>query len=168
MRPADGHIIIVMGVSGAGKTTVGLRLAQDLDWIFADGDAFHSRSSIEKMAAGEPLTDSDRYPWLERIRSAIDGWKADGKNVVLACSLLTAAYRDFVLDGRREFVRLVYLQASPLLLRERLYHRVGHFMKDSLLHSQLQTLEEPRDALVVDAAETPEQIIRRIRAALHL
>jgi gluconokinase len=168
MRPGDGHVIIVMGVSGAGKTTVGLRLAQDLDWTFIDADTFHSHSSIKKMAAGEPLTDSDRYPWLGRIRSAIDDWRADGKKVVLACSLLKAAYRSFVLDGRREFVQLVYLKASPPLLQERLRHRIGHFMKESLLHSQLQTIEEPCDALLLDAADNPEQLVRRIRAVLHL
>ncbi|MDF0643078.1 MAG: gluconokinase [Nitrospira sp.] len=166
--PAETRVIILMGVSGAGKTTIGLRLAQELNWTFIDGDSFHSRSNIEKMSVGRPLTDSDRYPWLERICTAIDGWIAEGKSVVLACSLLKAAYRDFVLDGRRQLVQLVYLKASPALLHERLLHRSGHFMKDTLLESQLQTLEEPCDALLLDAADPPEQLVRRIRASFHL
>lgn len=166
--PTEGRVIIVMGVAGAGKTTVGLGLARELNWTFIDGDSFHSRSSIEKIATGQPLTDADRYPWLDRIRTAIDGWTAEGRRVVLACSLLKAAYRDFVLDGRRQLVQLVYLKASPLLLQERLLHRAGHFMKAPLLESQLQTFEEPQDALVLDAADTPEQLVRHIRTALHL
>ncbi|BFU94202.1 MAG: Thermoresistant gluconokinase [Nitrospira sp.] len=166
--PAEGRVIIVMGVAGAGKTTVGLKLAQQLNWTFIDGDSFHSQFNIEKMSTGQPLTDSDRYPWLERIRSAIDGWTAERKQVVLACSLLKAAYRNFVLDGRRRLVHLVYLKASPLMLQERLLHRADHFMKVPLLESQLQTLEEPQDALLLDAADTPEQLVRQIRASFHL
>ncbi|SLM46630.1 Thermoresistant gluconokinase [Nitrospira japonica] len=166
--PTECRVIIVMGVAGAGKTTVGLKLARELNWTFIDGDSFHSRSSIEKMAIGQPLTDADRFPWLDRIRAAIDGWRVEGKRVVLACSLLKAAYRDFVLDGRRQLVQLVYLKASPLLLHERLLHRAGHFMKAPLLESQLETLEEPEDALLLDAADTPEQLIGHIRTALHL
>jgi len=168
MPSAETRVIIVMGVAGAGKTTVGLKLAADLNWTFVDGDAFHSRSNIEKIGAGEALTDADRFPWLDRIRIAIDAWTAEGRRVVLACSLLKAEYRDLVLDGRRQLVQLVYLKASPRLLQERLLHRAEHFMKLPLLDSQLQTLEEPQDALFLDAADTPEQLVRQIRTAFHL
>jgi len=164
----EGRVIIVMGVAGAGKTTIGLRLARELDWTFIDGDSFHSPSNIEKMATGQPLTDADRFPWLDRIRAAIEGWSVEGRRVVLACSLLKAVYRDFVLNGRRQLVQLVYLKASPLLLHERLLHRAGHFVKAPLLDSQLETLEEPQDALLLNAANTPEQLVRHIRTAFHL
>jgi gluconokinase len=155
-----------MGVAGAGKTTVGSQLAQHMNWQFCDGDALHPESNIEKMRHEIPLTDDDRRPWLERIQRSLAEWIAHGECVVLACSLLKERYRGYVLNGHRDKVQLVYLKASPALLQLRLTRRPGHFMGRSLLASQLEILEEPVDALVVDASQPPETIIHTICSAL--
>lgn len=161
-------IIVVMGVAGAGKTTVGRALASTLGWHFCDGDEFHSLEHIDKLRQGIPLTDDDRQPWLAKIHMAIGTWIDRRESVVLACSLLKAAYRKTVMAGYQQHVRLVYLQASPELLQQRLAHRTGHFMGEVLLASQCAILEEPSDALLMDAAEAPLVIVGRIRSALNL
>ena len=165
LKSMESSVIILMGVAGAGKTTVGRQLAQHLNWQFCDGDALHPQANIEKIRQGIPLTDDDRRPWLALVRESLVDWIAHGTRVVLACSLLKEKYRAYVLNGHRDRVQLVYLQASPALLELRLINRQGHFMRESLLGSQLEVLEEPADALVVDASQTPETIIRTVQSA---
>ena len=160
-------IVIVMGVSGVGKTTIGVALAAALGWRFLDADDFHPTANIEKMRVGIPLDDADRAPWLERLRTLITDALARGEDVVLACSALRAAYRErLTVDPARQ--RWVYLQLSPELLQQRLGRRQGHYMPVSLLASQLATLELPADALTVDATPPPEGVVASIRAGLGL
>jgi gluconokinase len=155
-----------MGVSGSGKTTVGLQLAQQLGWEFADADDYHSSENVEKMRNGIPLTDADRAQWLHALHSLIAGWISTQKNAVLACSALKQAYREYLRAD--EQVRFVYLKASEELLSQRLLERQGHYMKRQMLESQLFTLEEPHDAIVVNASGTPENIVGEIRRDLGL
>ena len=159
-------VILVMGVSGSGKTTVGQLLASQLGWEFADGDDYHPAANVEKMRNGIPLTDADRAPWLETLRAVIAGWIAAGKNAVLACSALKGTYRESLQIGPE--VRVVYLKGTPQLLRERLRTRVGHFMTERMLESQLAALEEPEDAVVVDVDRAPARIVAEILARLGL
>ncbi|MFZ0200650.1 MAG: gluconokinase [Candidatus Sulfotelmatobacter sp.] len=161
-------VVLLMGVSGTGKTTVGHLLASELVCDFADGDDYHPAANVEKMRSGIPLTDADRDPWLKALRQLIAGWVGTGKNAVLACSALRRAYRD-VLRISPE-VRLVYLRGTPKLLQQRLHARRGHFMTERMLQSQLETLEEPKEseqALVVDIDQSPAQIVAEIRAKLR-
>ena len=158
-------IIITMGASGSGKTTVGQLLAKLLNWDFSDGDDFHPKANIEKMSHGIPLNDADRYPWLQAMQSAVDQWLQEDKNMVLAASLLKAAYREMVLRDK-ERMRLVYLKGSFELLQQRLLQRPNHFMKVNMLKSQLDILEEPTNAIQMDDSEPPEVIIQKIRASL--
>jgi gluconokinase len=151
-----------MGVAGAGKTTVGRALAQQLHWRFADADDYHSAANIAKMSAGIPLTDDDRAPWLQTLHDAIVAWLAAGENVALACSGLKAAYRDRLMVSRE--VKLVYLRASPELVAARMAGRSGHYMNPHLLRSQFETLEEPMDALTIDAGLPTEQVVDKIRS----
>src|ERR1700710_2321231 len=142
-------VVILMGVSGSGKTTIGARLAQDLGWRFLDADDFHPPENIRKMTAGEPLTDEDRQPWIERLRREIAAALAAPESITLACSALSVASRSrLAVDANR--VRFVYLKGTLALIRQRLRNRSGHFMKDNMLASQFAALEEPSDALVVD------------------
>lgn len=157
-------ILIVMGVVGAGKTTVGKLLASQLGWEFADADDFHPESNVEKIRHGIALTDADREPWLDHLRDAIVRWIADGKNVVLACSALKRAYRAKLCLGPE--VRLVYLKGSAALIADRLRSRHGHFAGESILVSQLADLEEPETAITVEINDTPQQIVAQIRKAL--
>ncbi|HET7216285.1 MAG TPA: gluconokinase [Terriglobia bacterium] len=159
-------IVIVMGVVGSGKTTVGRLLAQQLGCEFADADDLHPAVNIEKIRHGIPLGDEDRQPWLDRLREAILDWIARGSNVVLACSALKRAYRK-TLDAGPE-VRFVYLKGSAALIAERLRSRHGHFAGEQILASQLADLEEPEGALTVDIAATPAQIVDKIRKGLGL
>jgi gluconokinase len=159
-------VIVIMGVSGAGKTTVGSLLAASLGWDFADADDYHSPENIEKMRAGIPLTDVDRAPWLKSLRARIAGWLDSGNNGVLACSALRQAYRDELRIN--ESVRFVFLKGTPDLLSARLRQRHNHYMKQSMLESQLATLEEPVDALIEPADLAPEQIVQQIRESLAL
>lgn len=159
-------VIVVMGVSGSGKTTVGGQLAQQLGWEFADADDYHAAANVEKMRNGIPLTDADRLHWLQALRSLINDWITTGKNAVLACSALKQAYRECLRVG--EQVRFVYLKASEDLLSQRLLERRGHYMKRQMLESQLATLEEPNDAIVMNANGTLENIVREIRRDLGL
>jgi gluconokinase len=160
-------IILLMGVAGSGKTTVGRLLANTLGWRFYEGDDFHPRVNIDKMQRGIPLTDADRWPWLQVLRNLLDACLAQGINAVMACSALKQIYRDYLMHGCDE-VKLVYLQGSYDLLSQRLAQRQGHFMPKELLASQFATLEEPRQGLLVDVANTPEALVAVIRQALRV
>jgi gluconokinase len=155
-----------MGTAGSGKTTLGEMLASQLGWDFFDGDNFHSPANIEKMSRGVPLTDDDRIPWLNSIREAMLQWDAEGCNVVLACSALKRNYRERLQINSN--VKLVYLKGSFELLRERLHARKGHYAGEQLLASQFADLEEPTDAITVDVARAPEEIVAEIRKQLAL
>jgi gluconokinase len=159
-------IILVMGVVGSGKTTIGRLLAQQLGWEFADADSFHSAENVEKIRKGIALTDADRAPWLRAIRDAIVKWIAARRSVVLACSALKETYREELLVSPD--VKLVYLKGSRELILSRLRARHGHFATEKLLASQLETLEEPEDAVSVDVSGAPEKIVAEIRAKLGL
>jgi carbohydrate kinase (thermoresistant glucokinase family) len=158
-------IVVLMGVTGSGKTTVGRLLAADLGWTFVEGDDFHPAANVEKMHRGEPLDDADRVPWLRALRKRIDELVAAGRPAVVACSALKQAYR-VVLAGDRPEVAFVYLKAPRGSIDERLRHRVGHFMPPALLASQLDTLEEPEGSLIVDATPPPAAIVAAIRRGL--
>jgi gluconokinase len=155
-----------MGTAGSGKTTVGKLLAAQLQWEFADGDDFHPPANIEKMSHGIPLHDEDRIPWLHSIREAMLQWDAQGRNVVLACSALKRRYRDLLQINSN--VKLVYLKGSYELFRERLRARKGHYAGEQILAGQFADLEEPTDAITIDAAQSPEQIVAEIRKRLAL
>ena len=155
-----------MGPAGSGKTRVGKLLAAELSWDFFDGDDFHSAANIEKMSCGVPLTDADRIPWLNAIRDAMLQWQAEGRNAVLACSALKRSYRELL--GINADVKFVYLKGTYELLRERLRSRKGHYAGEQLLASQLKDLEEPADAITIDAAGSPEEIVAEIRKRLSL
>lgn len=157
-------IIIIMGVSGVGKTTAGAVLAERLGWVFYDADDFHSKGNIEKIKAGIPLTDADRLPWLAALRDLIRQTDTD---MVLACSALKQSYRDYLRDGRRDFA-FVYLKGDASLIEERLEGRKGHFARPGILESQLRDLEEPEDALVIDASQSPDSIAGEIIKGLGL
>ncbi|HEU4595169.1 MAG TPA: gluconokinase [Pyrinomonadaceae bacterium] len=157
-------VIILMGVTGSGKTTIGRLLARELGWPFHDADDFHSEASVEKMARGVPLDDRDRAPWLAALRELIRLRVESGENAVLACSALKESYRNFLLVG--EDVKLIYLKGDYDLIRERLGSRQGHFMKAAMLDSQFAALEEPERALSVDISQPPEEIVRAIRDGL--
>jgi len=159
-------VILLMGVSGAGKTTIGKLLASDLGWVFADGDDYHPAANVEKMRNGIPLTDADRESWLEILGNLIATWIKTETNAVLACSALKHVYREQLrVDSDVQFV---YLKGTPQLLRQRLHERHGHFMTERMLDSQLSTLEEPGQATVVDIDQSPAQIVAEIRAGLKL
>lgn len=162
------NVIILMGVAGAGKSTVGRRLANELGWRFVDGDDFHPTANLDKINRNLPLTDEDRRPWLERLQTAIAEWVNSRTHVVLACSLLKAAHRAIVLAHSQHDVRIAYLKADRPLLKRRLLNRTDHVMKADLLDSQLATLEEPSDALFLDASEPPPMLVQQIRTALDL
>ncbi len=134
--------LVVMGVSGSGKSTIAEKLAQRLRWTYEDGDRFHPASNVAKMSAGHPLTDEDRWPWLRAISDEIDRVCASGGHVVIACSALKRAYRDILVHGRSD-VRIVYLDGTQQLIATRLARRKGHFMPPGLLESQFRTLEPP-------------------------
>ena len=168
MSPSP-RIIVLMGPAGAGKTTIGLLLAQSLGWRFLDADDFHSPENIARMRQGIALTDADRAPWLASIRDALEQVYRAHSTAVLACSALKEEYRAALTpDDAQGILRFVYLRASPKVLEDRLAHRVGHYAGPELLQSQLATLEEPPDALWVDASREPAEIVREIRDKLSL
>lgn len=161
-------IVVVMGVSGSGKTTVGAALAQLLGWQFQEGDALHPPENVAKMHAGIPLDDADRAPWLRAVAAKIDEWREHGEPGVITCSALKRKYRDIIV-GDRKGVRLVYLTAPPALIAQRLAERRGHFMPASLLESQLATLEppDPDENVLTVAVDVPvETVVERIVAGL--
>src|SRR5450755_2259136 len=134
--------LVVMGVSGSGKSTIADKLAERLGWTYEDGDKFHPASNVAKMSAGHPLTDEDRWPWLQAIADEIDRVCKEGEHAVIACSALRRAYRDVLVHGRND-VRIVYLNGTRPLISDRLALRKGHFMPAGLLESQFKTLEPP-------------------------
>jgi gluconokinase len=158
-------VLIVMGVVGSGKTTVGILLAEKLDWSFSDADDFHPAANNEKISHGIPLTDVDRAPWLAALHSAIEQWNAVQQNTVLACSALKRSYRDELRTGA---VRFVYLKGGYELILSRLRSRKGHFASDSILTSQFADLEEPEDAIIVEVNKPPEAIVSEIIESLKL
>lgn len=158
-------VVLLMGVAGSGKTTIGRQLAVELGWKFADADEFHPPANVAKMSAGTPLDDTDRAPWLAAIRLYIDTRLERKENAVVTCSALKEKHRA-VLMGDAPEVKLVYLRGTRELLWSRISSRQGHFMKPAMLDSQLATLEEPAGALTVDIAQSPAQIIADIRSAL--
>jgi len=171
--PADvrtPRVIVVMGVSGSGKSTIAAMLAHRLHWIYEDGDWFHPRSNVDKMHHGEPLTDQDRWPWLRAIAGWIDDTLKAGGHGVVACSALKHAYRD-ILIGERRNVRLVFLKGERDLIARRLAARDDHFMPASLLDSQFATLEQPtadERPIVVSIAPHPRKIVEAIVQELSI
>jgi gluconokinase len=157
-------VVVVMGVSGSGKSTIAAMLAHRLNWIFEEGDWFHPPSNIEKMHRGEPLTDEDRWPWLEGIAAWIDATRRAGNHGTVACSALKRAYRDILVGGRPD-VRIVYLKGERDLIARRLAARNGHFMPPALLDSQFATLEEPQPdehPIVVSIGAHPREVVEQI------
>jgi gluconokinase len=159
-------IVIVMGVVGAGKTTIGRLLAEQLGWEFADADDFHPATNVEKIRQGIPLSDDDRRPWLARLRAAITEWIAQRRNAVLACSALKRSYRDELASGPE--VLFVYLKGEAHLIAKRLRARAGHFAGEQILASQFADLEEPEGAIIAEIDSTPQQIVSGIREQLGL
>jgi gluconokinase len=160
-------VILLMGVAGSGKTTVGRALADALGWSFRDADEFHPPANVAKMSAGRPLDDADRAPWLAAIRAHIDETLARDENAVVTCSALKESYRTLLVADPTQ-VRLVHLTGDPALLAARLASRRGHFMGPEMLASQLAVLQSPRDALAVDVAQSPAAIVAQIRRELNL
>lgn len=160
-------VVILMGVSGAGKTAVGVQLAGVLGWAFVDADSLHPPENVAKMARGVPLTDRDRAPWLAALRALLSDHGARGESVVLACSALKDRYRE-VLGGGQRKVRFVYLKGSRELIHKRLKARAGHYMKAGLLESQFGALERPADALVVSVDRPLQEVVACILGGLHL
>jgi len=157
-------IIVIFGVSGAGKTTVGKMLAEQRGWRFLEADDFHPAANIEKMRNGHPLTDEDRWPWLDCLRKQIEQLLSAGENAVLACSALKRAYRDRLRVS--DEVKFVFLRGDYALIEDQLRHRRGHFMNPDLLRSQFADLEEPEPdegALIIELGRTPEEIVEEIK-----
>ncbi len=157
-------IVIVMGTTGSGKTTIGNLLAKRMGWEFVDGDDFHPAANVEKMKHGIPLTDADREPWLRALHDKIVEWSAEKRNVVLACSALRQSYREELRASPD--VKFVYLKGSYEQFSQRVLARKGHFAKQDLLASQFAALEEPAEAITVDATPTPEEIVSEVRRRL--
>jgi gluconokinase len=169
-QPASPKILVVMGVSGSGKTTIGTQLALALRWEFEDADWFHPTRNIDKMQAGIPLTDEDRAPWLIAIANFIDEARAAGRHAVVTCSALKRRYRAVIIDNRPD-VRLIYLKGDMELIGRRIATRHEHFMPASLLQSQFDALEEPgpdENPIVVSIAPRPREIVAQILDALKM
>jgi gluconokinase len=160
-------IVLVMGVSGAGKSTVGAALAQALGWTFLDADDYHPPANIAKMASGLPLADADRWPWLDSLNVQLRQHEAQGRSAVLACSALKARYRARLVKGVST-VRIVYLHGSFELIEARAAEREHAFMPATLLQSQFDALEPPEGAFAVDISASVEECVARIRAALEI
>jgi gluconokinase len=160
-------IVVLFGVAGSGKTTVSRSLAQELSWKFYEADELHPKSNIEKMRQGIPLTDMDRWPWLERLRELLRESIARKENVILACSALKEKYREYLQIS--DEIKWVYLKGEYQLIADRLQRRRGHFMNPILLRSQFEILEEPKgDAIIVDIDATPTKIVQTIREQLGI
>ena len=162
-------IVIIFGVSGAGKTTVGKLLARKLGWHFLEADDFHPAANVEKMHRGVPLVDEDRWPWLENLRELIKRRIEAGENAVVACSVLKRKYRDCLRVNSD--VKFTFLRGDYALIAEQLRHRRGHFMNPDLLRSQFADLEEPEPdegAITIELGRTPEELVEEIKTKLHL
>jgi gluconokinase len=158
-------IVVVMGVAGSGKTTIGKMLADAIPCPYLEGDSLHVPASIEKMSRGIPLTDADRAPWLSAIHARMVDVYDRGHSLVVGCSALKQSYRAVLAEGLP--LTWVYLKGSPELIRSRLLHRESHFMKADMLASQFAALEEPSDALAVDVSASPAAIVDRILSELR-
>lgn len=161
-------IIVIFGVSGAGKTTVGRLLARELGWRFIEADDFHPAANIEKMRSGRPLTDEDRRPWLDCLRKQIEQLRSAGQNAVLACSALKLAYRDRLRVS--DDAKFVFLRGDYARVEKQLRSRQGHFMNPTLLQSQFDDLQEPQpdeDVLTVKLGPSPQEIVKEIEAKVH-
>jgi gluconokinase len=167
----NGFALVVMGVSGSGKTTVAELLAKQLDWPFMEGDRLHPPANVEKMRQGTPLNDADRWPWLDQIGEELKSWAAAGKSGVLTCSALKRAYRDRIRSARPD-VRFIYIKGSEALISARVAARHHEYMPASLLRSQFDTLEEPTPdepgVLTVDAGGSADEEVGAVIAALDL
>ena len=159
------QIIVVMGVAGSGKTTVGTMLAEAMHCAYLEGDSLHSPANVEKMSHGIPLTDADRAPWLAAIHARLLDSYRQGESLVVGCSALKRSYRTVLADGIP--ITWVYLKGSAALIRSRLQHRSGHYMKADMLASQFEALEEPSDALIVDVSPPPGAIVEQILTELR-
>ena len=159
------RVVVLMGVTGSGKSTIGRLLSQVLGWKYYDADDFHPPANVAKMRSGIPLNDDDRKPWLETLRDLIRQCLERGENAVLACSALKESYREFLVLNER--VRLIYLKGNRELLKERLASRRGHYMNPALLDSQLDTLEEPKFGYTLDISLSPDEIVKDIRSYLN-
>ncbi|HKW57570.1 MAG TPA: gluconokinase [Candidatus Acidoferrum sp.] len=159
-------VILMMGTTGAGKTTVGTLLARRLGWQFVDGDDFHPAANVEKMRQGVALTDADRAPWLAALHDKIIEWQATAQNVILACSALKESYRRQLLVGPE--IKLVYLKGTYELFSQRVLARKSHFAKQDLIASQFAALEEPSNAVVIDTAQSLGSIVADICRRLAL
>ncbi|HTO45848.1 MAG TPA: gluconokinase [Burkholderiales bacterium] len=160
-------LVIVMGVTGVGKTTVGQLLAEKTGWPLYDADDYHSAANVEKMRAGIPLTDDDRWPWLDRLNALLRNAEAKGKSAILACSALKQRYRDRLQQGLSH-VRWVHLKGDMGLIRSRLSQRKGHYMNPALLQSQFDALEAPLDALIIDVDDDPPALAQRVLRGLQI
>ena len=161
-------IAILMGVTGSGKTTVANAVVAESGWHFAEGDDYHSAANKAKMAAGTPLTDEDREPWLRTLHAVLVGWQRAGECGVMTCSALKQSYRDLLVEGMPEGVVSFVLLEVPLeVLKERLAHRAHHFMNPALLDSQLATLEEPKDAIRINANRPAVEVAHELLAKLR-
>ena len=160
-------IVILMGVTGCGKTTVGALLAEQCGWDFHDADDFHPAENVAKMKSGAPLTDEDRWPWLERLHAFLLDSERQGKSLVLACSALKQAYRDRLARGCAA-ARFVFLDGDKEMIRARLLARKGHYMNPTLLDSQFAILERPQDALRLDLRKSPAELVQGIRQGLEI
>jgi gluconokinase len=161
-------VLILMGVSGTGKTTIGQALAVELGWAFVEGDDFHPIANVEKMNTGIPLNDEDRRPWLQALRRRVSEACERGEGIVLACSALKHDYREYLERHDSECVHYVYLHGPEWLVRRRLADRKGHFMDPKLLQSQFEALEPPAGAVRVDITPAPKVIVAEIRRKLGL
>lgn len=161
-------IVLLMGVAGTGKTTIGKLLAAEVGASFCDADDLHTPASIAKMRAGQPLDDGDRWPWLDRVRARIDEAVQSREALVVACSALKHSYRERLRSPESAAVQIVYLRGNKATITERVRLRQNHFMKVTLIDSQCEALEEPtsEDALILDISETPANMVSRIRSWL--
>ena len=158
-------IIVVMGISASGKSTLGSALAKSLGWEFLEGDDYHPRANIEKMSSGTPLNDEDRLPWLRSINQALGRLDKDGRNAVLACSALKRHYREILAQDIKQ-MRYVYLYGNPQLVRERITNRKGHFMPPELIDSQIAAMEPPQNAIRVNIEQPVETQAELVLQAL--
>jgi len=160
-------IVVLMGVSGSGKTTIGAMLATALKWRFYEGDSLHSAANRQKMIRGIPLTDADRLPWLRRVRRLIERCVTNKVDAIIACSALKQSYRELIVSDPK-LVRVVYLRGSPKHIKSWLARRKVHFMPSDLLPSQFKALEEPRNAITINVSDAPARIVSAIRKRLSI
>src|SRR5262245_61187266 len=160
-------VLILIGVSGSGKTTIGRLLSKELAWPFFDGDDYHPEANIRKMRAGIPLGDDDREIWLSSLQRLIQQKSDSGQNTILACSALKQKYRDRLQQGYEDKIVFVYLKGSYELIQQRMLARRSHFMNPSLLSSQFEALEEPKGVLTIDAAQAPSLIVEMIKREIE-